>query len=245
VSSDPSPQSRLLTFASGGWVFLVAAVLVLGIILWQVTYILPTLNRPVTGDGQNVDSYGFDLSNLTVPRELIAASGFAKDGLPTLNDPQIVTAADLPAIHKQLRKAHMGKALVDHELVIGVSIGEQARAYPLRILALHEMYSDELAGRPLLITYSPLTDSAVVFDRRIDGQVLEFGISGLLYNSNTLLYDRGADPSRQSLWSQLAFKAISGPAAGTEITLVPFQVLPWGAWLKLHPRQHGRASGAE
>ena len=216
--------------------FVVAAVLILGIILWQVTYILPTLDKPVVGDGKTVSSYGFDLSNLSVPRDLIVASGFAKDGLPTLSHPAFVVEEDLAAIHKQLHQAHMGKALVDDELVIGVAINGEARAYPLRILALHEIFADTLGERPLLVTYSPLTDSAVVFDRRVAGVVREFGISGLLYNSNTLFYDRAEDPASQSLWSQLAFKAISGPAVGTELTLVPFQVLPWGEWRHDHPK---------
>lgn len=233
---QPSPsQPRLLTFASAGWVFVLAAVLILGIILWQVTYILPTLSKPVQGDGRTVESYGFDLSNLNVPRDLIAASGFAKDGLPPLIDPLIVVQSDLAAIHRQLRSYHIGKALVDDELVIGVEINGQARAYPLRILALHEIFADTLGVQPILVTYSPLTDSAVVFDRHIDGELHEFGISGLLYNSNTLFYDQHPDPNQQSLWSQLAFQAISGPAAGTELTLLPFQVMPWGAWHAKHP----------
>lgn len=235
-SGTTQANPKLLTFASAGWVFVVAAVLVLGIILWQVTYILPTLGKPVVGDGRTVASYGFDLSQLSVPEDLVVAAGFAKDGLPILSSPRIIKDPnELIALHKELRKAHIGKALVDDELVIGVEINGEARAYPQRILALHELYHDTLGGEPILVTYSPLTDSAMVFDRRVAGKIRDFGISGLLYNSNTLVYDLQPTGDPESLWSQLGAEAISGPAVGTSLRVVPFRVLPWGAWLELYP----------
>ena len=115
-----------------------------------------------------------------------------------------------------------GRFLVPGDLVIGLSLHGEARAYPLEILALHEVCNDTLGGEPILVTYQPLCDSAVVFERRVDGHTREFGVSGLLYNSNLLMYDRHPEqPQDESLWSQLQFRALAGPAAAQHATLRP------------------------
>ncbi|MBC7336547.1 MAG: DUF3179 domain-containing protein, partial [Clostridia bacterium] len=117
--------------------------------------------------------------------------------------------------------------------VAGVRIGEQARAYPLRILTYHEVVNDHLAGVPIAVTYCPLCDSLVVFDRRTDLGVLEFGVSGLLYNSNVLMYDRGGRP--ESLWSQIAARGVSGPGAGKELKTLPVVLTTWADWRARFP----------
>ena len=236
LTDAPRPE-RLLELRSGGWVLVLTGLIVVAIIIWQLTIILPTLGQPVIGDGATVASYGFDLSNCTVPLETIAAAGFPKDGLPHATGYKFLTPEQIPAENAARRGEHQhaGKAVVDGELVVGVTLGGVARAYPLRILAPHEIFPDELADTPLLMTYSPLCESVVVFDRRLDGEVLDFGASGLLYNSNLVMFDRRDAPADESLWSQLRGAAISGPAAGRRLTRVVSTVLPWGAWRALHP----------
>jgi hypothetical protein len=93
------------------------------------------------------------------------------------------------------------------DLVVSVTIGDKTRAYPLRILVWHEIVNDELAGQPIAVTYCPLCGTAMVFKRQVGNRTLSFGVSGLLHNSDVLMYDRQTD----SLWSQLAVKAVSGP----------------------------------
>ncbi|MCG8512245.1 MAG: DUF3179 domain-containing protein, partial [Rhodospirillales bacterium] len=92
-------------------------------------------------------------------------------------------------------------------------IDGKARAYPIGILNYHEAVNDKLAGEPICVIYCPLCDSASIVDRRVGEKTYEFGISGLLYNSNVLLYDRTDD----ALWSQVYLKAVSGPNAGTSL----------------------------
>jgi hypothetical protein len=166
----------------------------------------------------------FTINVCQIPKDEIRRGGPPKDGIPALSDPKVVEADQAGYLDAKDR-------------VIGVVRDGKARAYPLRILLRHENVNDELAGEPIAVTYCPLCDSAVVFDRRIGGQVREFGISGLLYNSNVLLYDRQSDKKTESLWSQLLMKAVTGPAAekGLEFKALPSELTTWGEWRKRHP----------
>ncbi len=160
----------------------------------------------------------FNLDNLAVAREDIAFGGPRKDGIPALSHPDIVAAAD--ATHLQ-----------DDDRVIGVVIGGEARAYPVRALMYHEAVNDDVGGTPIAVVYCPLCDSVSVVERTVNGAVREFGISGLLLNSNVLLFDRIDD----SLWSQLGLRAISGPNAGASLTHLPWELTTASAWTAAHP----------
>lgn len=236
-STRSQPRPHLLTFRSGGWVILLATVLVLTIVIWHLVAVLNTPHTAAIGDGRHVETYAFDLSTCLVPREQLVAAGFPKDGLPTFSNPQALTLAAAEKLDREMRGSHIGKFMVGKERVVGVALNGQSRAYALKILTWHEVVNDTLAGVPIAVTYNPLCDSVVVFDRRAAGQVLEFGVSGLLYNSNLLMYDRRPDGAGESLWSQLQFRAIAGPAAacGTTLRVLPCAVLPWSQWQKQHP----------
>jgi hypothetical protein len=136
-----------------------------------------------------------------------------------------------------LNESRRGKYIVTSDRVVGVVLGGEARAYPVRLLNWHEVINDTLGGIPIAVTYHPLCDSVVVFDRRVGDEVLEFGVSGLLYNSNQLLFDRRAEKTEESLWSQLLGRAVAGPAAQAEHTLdvLPVSVARWDRWLALYP----------
>jgi len=162
----------------------------------------------------------FDLSNATVPREEIHSGGPPKDGIPALTDPKFITADQVNYLQPADR-------------VIGVVIDAEARAYPLRILNYHEIVNDTLAETPIAVTYCPLCDSAAVFDRRTPLGEREFGVSGLLYNSNVLMYDRKGQP--ESLWSQVKTQGISGAGADKSLKALPLELTTWKAWSKRHP----------
>ena len=119
--------------------------------------------------------------------------------------------------------------------VIMVEIDGEVLAAPFKILNYHEVVNDRVGGEPVAATYCPLCDSATVISREVthDGktQTLEFGVSGALYNSNVLMYDR----THKGLWSQLAMKAVTGPMAGTQLDHLPVRVLPWSAFLAEYP----------
>lgn len=157
--------------------------------------------------------------------EEIQSGGPDKDGIPVLVDPEFAPAREAGYLNPG-------------DQVIGVEINGEARAYPLRILIWHENANDKLGGRPIAVTYCPLCNSAFVFDRNIGGQIREFGISGRLYRSNVLMYDRQRKSKDESLWSQLQMRAVVGPAAeqGLEMKLLPSEMTTWEDWRARHPQ---------
>jgi len=160
---------------------------------------------------------GFDLSNATIPVEEIFNGGPPKDGIPALTDPTFETASE-------------ANYLDDGDRVIGVSINGQSKAYPLLILNWHEVVNDKIGGSAIVVTYCPLCGTGMVFNAVIDGARLEFGVSGKLYNSDVLLYDR----RHESLWSQIGMKAISGDFVGTRLEHIAAENTTWNAWRKKH-----------
>jgi len=115
--------------------------------------------------------------------------------------------------------------------VIGLEINGDLRAYPLSILVWHEIVNDNVGGVPVAITYCPLCFTNQVFERVIDGQEVEFGTSGKLYNSNLVMYDR----LTESYWSQALGKAITGELTGYQLNIIPFDVITWKDWKNIHP----------
>jgi hypothetical protein len=185
------------------------------------------------GDGRTVASYGFDLSTCLVPEERIVASGMDRDGLPVLEDPETMSIQQVEQANEEGR----GKFLLDGDRVIGVAIGGEARAYPQRLMRWHEIVNDTVGGIPVVVTYNPLCDAVVVAKRTVDSEVVEFGISGLLYNSNLLMYDRQEEDGVASLWSQLQARAITGPHAGDQrhLEILPAALCTWSEWRTNYP----------
>ncbi len=171
------------------WLFLSATAFFLLVGYLQIRGIVRSGRIAAVGDGRNVASYGFDLTRCLVPRATLVAAGMPKDTLEPLPMRDLLTAAQVDS----LNAAERGKYLVPDDLVIGVVVGGVARAYPIRVLNWHEVANDTLGGRPIAVTWHPLCGSSVVFDRRVAGETLTFGQSGLLTNSNLLLYDRRDD----------------------------------------------------
>lgn len=158
---------------------------------------------------------GFDLSNATIPRDQILSGGPPRDGIPSIDQPKFQSAGEVDWLQAE-------------DLVFAVG----NKAYPLRILVWHEIVNDVVDERPVAVTYCPLCGTAMVFDREIEDETRTFGVSGLLYQSDVLMYDRESE----SLWSQLAMKSVSGPAANTELTWLPGQLLTWAAWKSANPK---------
>ncbi|MEE9214330.1 MAG: DUF3179 domain-containing protein [Thermodesulfobacteriota bacterium] len=161
---------------------------------------------------------GFDISKSLIPKGDIKSGGPPRDGIPAIKNPKFV----------QSNKAGW---LDDNDFVVGVDINGKQKAYPIRILVWHEAVDDTLGDIPVLVTYCPLCGSALVFNRMIDGDVLTFGISGLLYQSDVLLYDH----QNESLWSQLEMKAVTGKKLGAEFELIPSTFSTWKEWRKNYP----------
>ena len=121
--------------------------------------------------------------------------------------------------------------LDDDDLILGVVIGGEARAYPAKILDQHEIVNDTVGGQPIAITYCPLCGSGVAVSRVIGDVVTEFGVSGVLYNSDLVMYDR----TSYTLWSQVDATGIVGPNTGKKLETLPVTMSRWSRWRKKHP----------
>jgi len=157
---------------------------------------------------------GFNLTPSLVPVGDILPGGPPRDGIPALTN---------PTIEKGKGANHW---LKPDDPILGVVINNRARAYPVRILNWHEIVNDRMGSHHFVVSYCPLCGSGIVFDSRD-----QFGVSGLLYQSDLLLYDKKS----QSLWSQLEGRAITGRRAGEQLNTLPALHTTWKFWLKHHP----------
>jgi len=225
--------ARLTSLVRSGWWVAVAGGAVAVALLMLALRASAPEHANALGDGRSVASYGFDLTTSLVPRDRIAAAGMPRDGLLALDEPATLTVAEVEARNHEGR----GKFLLPHDRVLGVEVAGEARAYPLRLLRWHEVVNDRIGGRAILVSYNPLCDSAVVSDRLLGGETLAFGVSGLVANSNMLLYDRRSKPESCSLWSQLEARAVAGPAAAdaSRLEVLPAAIATWEQWLERHP----------
>jgi len=214
-------------------VIALAILLTGGAIAWRLAGVVRSGGARAVGDGRHVETYGFDLTPCLVPIMSIVPGGMPKDGVRALRHPPLMTPQQVDSI---TRRTHR-KYLVPRDRVVGVALEGASRAYPIRVLNWHEVVNDTLGGRPIAVTYSPLCDAVVVFDREVDGEVLEFGVSGLLWNSNLLMYEKRGDGTSESLWSQLQGRAIAGPcaASGRRLSILHAHLVHWESWVDDHP----------
>jgi len=143
-----------------------------------------------------------------IPLDKIRGGGPPKDGIPSIDNPKFVTVDD-------------SQFVTDSDIVIGLHINGETKAYPLFILVWHEIVNDVIGGIPVAVTYCPLCYTNQVFDRTLEGTTVEFGTSGKLYNSNLVMYDRLTN----SYWSQGLGIAITGELSGDELKTIPFDVI--------------------
>ena len=145
-----------------------------------------------------------DFAKTSVDFKEIMSGGPPKDGIPAIDDPKFVPVAEIDDI-------------APTEPVVGITLGGETKAYPLRILMWHEIVNDTIGGVPVSVTFCPLCNAAVVFDGRVGDKVLDFGTTGKLRNSDLVMYDR----QTESWWQQFTGTAIVGEMLGTRLTFVP------------------------
>ena len=161
---------------------------------------------------------GFNLDNSIISVGDIRWGGPPKDGIPSIDKPKFVSA-------------NKADYLKETDRVLGLSLNGVERAYPINILNWHEIVNDSVGGEPVVVSFCPLCGTGMVFKPFAQDKQLEFGVSGLLYQSDMLLYDR----ETESLWSQISRTSVAGELVGTELELIPFQHTTWKAWLAAHP----------
>ena len=160
-----------------------------------------------------------DFSRHTVPYFQIISGGPPRDGIPPIDEPKFIAPGEA------------GDWLADREPVIAFELNGEAKAYPLQIMTWHEIVNDTVGGVPVVATFCPLCNSAIVFDRRIDGVVYDFGTSGKLRNSDLIMWDR----QTESWWQQLTGEGIVGTMAGRRLTFMPASIISWGDFKEAFP----------
>lgn len=160
-----------------------------------------------------------DFTRAEVPFSEIMSGGVPRDGIPALSSPSFIKAGD-------------ERRLAPQEPVITLEIaGSPPRAYPLRYMTWHEIVNDTVGGQPVVVTFCPLCNSGITFDRRLDGKVLEFGVTGKLRNSDMVMYDR----QTESWWQQAVGLGIVGAHTGRTLTQLPSWMESWEAFATRNP----------
>jgi Protein of unknown function (DUF3179) len=172
-------------------------------------------------DRLSVSSEGWktDFSRHVVPLDQFLSGGPGKDGIPAIDEPRFLPASRVDVIEPQ-------------EPVVELVLRGRARAYPIQILIWHEIVNDEVADIPVAVTFCPLCNTSLVFDRRVDGRTLDFGTTGNLRNSDLVMYDR----QTESWWQQFGGAGLVGRYAGTRLDVLPSRIVAWKQFRQEHPR---------
>lgn len=161
-------------------------------------------------DGPFVNGENPAIDTWLVPQDEVFDGGPGKDGIPSVDAPQFVSPSDVNYIN-------------DDDLVIAITFDSEIRVFPHAILNWHEIVNDDFDGKSFALTYCPLTGTGINWNRIINGQATTFGVSGLLYNSNLIPYDRATD----SNWSQMRLDCVNGELAGSQTAIYPVLETTW------------------
>lgn len=161
---------------------------------------------------------GFDLSKAQLPIEEIIVAAPRRDAIRSIDRPKFENSSSVTWLKKK-------------DPIIAIDLNGEARAYPISILERHEVVNDILANESVAITYCPLCGSGLAFSSSLEEQQLSFGVSGLLYNNNVLLFDRNTN----SLWSQIEAKAVAGELSGKSLDVIPLTRMTWADWKDENP----------
>ena len=179
-------------------------------------------NRPGNPRGYSPDSllevFKLTQADSDVPFDSLMQACPARDCIASIDQPVYLPVADV-------------EYLRDDDLVMTLTYNGITRAYPTRILDHHEIVNDMFGSDPVAVTYCPLCGSGLAFDRRQGGQVLEFGVSSLLHNSDLVMYDR----QTESLWQQITGEAFAGKSRGSQLRTIPLSMITWKNWRQQYP----------
>lgn len=160
-----------------------------------------------------------------VPTSFVAQAS-SLDAIPAIDNPRYIEGDSKSTIEGNLY-------IRQDELVVGIEIGGKRIAYPHKILDVHEIVNDEIAGQPISVTYCPFTGTAKIWNRALDGEVYNFGVSGLLYNNNLMPFDR----KTESYWTQLDAWCVFGPNKGKKLAQFRYVETTWKNWLDMNGGQ--------
>jgi hypothetical protein len=177
--------------------------------------LLPDESPPAGAESE----FKTDFSKHSVPYSEILSGGPPKDGIPPIDEPQFIPVNEA------------NEWLKDREPVVFVQVSDDARAYPIQIVIWHEIVNDTVGDEPLIISFCPLCNTAIAFQRTFNGQVLDFGTTGRLRYSNLIMYDR----QTETWWQQATGEAIAGELTGAQLEFYPAAMISWEDFKSQHP----------
>ena len=180
----------------------------------------PDYEAEILSAGLSTHGWKTDFSRHTVPYAEIRSGGVPRDGIPPIDLPRFTAP--------QEAKGWLG----DKEPVIALQLNGEARAYPLQIMTWHEIVNDVVGGVPVAVTFCPLCNSAIVFERTLDGVVYDFGTTGKLRNSDLVMWDR----QTESWWQQLSGESIVGRLSGKALELLPASIISFHDFREAFPQ---------
>jgi hypothetical protein len=188
----------------------------------SITAAVAQTNRPGNPRGYNPDVllevFKFTQADSDVPFDSLMQACPARDCIPSIDQPVFIPTGEVTYLR-------------ENDLVMTLTHNGKTRAYPTRILDHHEIVNDMFGADPIAITYCPLCGSGLAFDRRQGGQVLDFGVSALLHNSDLVMYDR----QTESLWQQITGEAFAGKSRGSKLQTLPLSMITWKNWREQYP----------
>ena len=183
-----------------------------------ISLALSTIGAKADPDRWQAEGWKTDFSKSIIDFDSVMSGGPPRDGIPSIDDPAFLPVSEASGLDAK-------------EPVMTLEIEGAARAYPLRIMIWHEIVNDTLTGQPVAVTYCPLCNAAIVFDRVIDGSETTFGTTSKLRNSDLIMYDRETD----SWWQQFTGEAIAGSRTGTQLDVIPSRLESWQSFQNRHP----------
>ena len=174
---------------------------------------------PEESPPRGANQFTTDFKRHVVPYREVFSGGVPKDGIPPLYSPGFVDVAEADVW------------LEPTQPVLVVEAGDEAKAYPLQVLTRHEIANDVVGGVPLAVTYCPLCNTGIAFERTVDGEVVTFGVSGNLRNSNLIMWDSGTE----TWWQQATGQGIAGFYAGFQLKFHPVNLVAWSDFRTNHP----------
>ncbi|MFQ5950874.1 MAG: DUF3179 domain-containing protein [Candidatus Geothermarchaeales archaeon] len=200
----------------------VVALLILGVVAVYGFDLFSLRSQPIQDDATDFGEDEIMITNGVkhiVPLNKILSGGPGKDGIPSIDNPKFITVEETD------------RWLQEDDLVLGIYLNGVAKAYPHRIVVWHEIVNDFVGDTPVVVTYCPLCFTGAAFLRVLDGETVEFGVSGKLYNSDLVMYDRMTD----TYWSQILGQAIVGELVDMKLERITLDTLKWSNWKSLHP----------
>ncbi len=215
-----------LTFKGGGWVLALMGVMLTMMLVWALYPAIMRTTEISAGDGKDIQSFAFDLTNLSINQNVLVPGMHHRNMSPALSDPKLLTVEALASRNN----VHRNKFLVSKDLVVGVSLNGESRVYPLHMLHVHEIVNDTLGGVPIVVSWHWPSGHIAVHEREPESY---FANSGLIGNGTLLMYELSDVEGGEQLYSPLLSQTVTGEVQDLE--LIPHEVTSWASWFPRQP----------